>query len=135
DRDLGVPVVGERQTVGQYLSSWLATVRPTIRHSSWIRYEELVRLHALPSLGAIVLSRLTGQHLQSLYAAKLAEGLSPTTVGHLHGALTKALGEAARLGLTQRNVAALVRGPRWNDHEIRVFTPEQAHAFLEAIID
>src|SRR5262249_48021163 len=35
DRDTGVPIVGERQTVEQYLSIWLSDIRPTIRPRSW----------------------------------------------------------------------------------------------------
>jgi hypothetical protein len=37
DRDTGVPIVGERQTVEQYFSTWLSDIRPTIRPRSWVR--------------------------------------------------------------------------------------------------
>jgi integrase len=134
DRDTGVPIVGERQTVEQYFSTWLSDIRPTIRPRSWVRYEELVRLHLLPSLGSTALSRLTAQQLQTLYSAKLAAGFAPATVGRLHAAIRRALGEAARLGLTQRNIAALVRAPRPAGHEMRVLTPSQAQILLSSIV-
>jgi integrase len=134
DRDTGVPIVGERQTVEQYFTTWLADIRPTIRPRSWVRYEEMVRLHVLPSLGGTVLSRLTAQQLQALYSAKLAAGFAPATVGRLHAVIRRALGEAARLGLTQRNVATLVRAPRPAGHEMHVLTPLQARTLLSSIV-
>jgi integrase len=134
DRDMGVPIVGERQTVEHYLSTWLSDIRPTIRPRSWVRYEELVRLHLLPSLAGTILPRLTAQQLQTLYSAKLAEGLAPATVGRLHAVVRRALGEATRLGLTQRNVATLVRAPRPAGHEMHVLTPSQARVLLSSIV-
>src|SRR5689334_21141510 len=77
DQDKGLPVVGEKQTVAQYLQDWLVVVRPTLRESAWTRYEELTRRHVVPAIGGVVLSRLGAQQLNALYAAKLAQGLSP----------------------------------------------------------
>src|SRR5260370_28444807 len=133
DRDMGVPIVGARQTVEHYRSTWLSDIRPTIRPRSWVRYEELVRLHLLPSLAGTILSRLTAQQLQTLYSAKLAEGLAPATVGRLHAVVRRALGEATRLRLTQRNAATLVRAPRPAGHALHVLTPSQARAVLSRI--
>ena len=134
DRDTGLPIVGERQTLEQYFNTWLTDIRPTIRPRSWTRYEEMARLHLLPTLGGVVLSRLTSQQLQALYSAKLAEGLAPATVGRLHAVIRRALGEAMQLGLTQRNIALLVRAPRPAGHEMCVLTADQAKIFLASIV-
>lgn len=131
DVDKGLPVVGEKQTVADYLAKWLETVKPTIRSRTWLRYEEYVRLHILPTLGGMILSRVTPQHVQSLYAARLTEGLSPTTVSHLHTVLHAALDDALRLGLVQRNVSELVNVPRKVKQEMATLTPEQAKRLLE----
>lgn len=133
DRDAGLPIVGEKQTVAHYLTTWLDDIRSTIRPRSWVRYEEAIRLHVLPTLGSITLSRLTAQQLQGLYTAKLKEGLAPATVARIHAVVRRALGEAERLSLVQRNVATLVKAPRPVRSEMRVFTPEQARAFLVAV--
>src|SRR5215813_12489325 len=53
DQVAGLPVVGDRQTVGQYLLSWLQAAKPTIRERTWRRYESLVRIHVIPVLGSI----------------------------------------------------------------------------------
>ncbi len=135
DRDAGLPIVGEKQTVEQYLTQWLNDIKPTIRLRSWIRYEEAVRLHVLPRLGSVVLSRLSPQQVQSLYTVKLSEGLAPATVARIHAVLRRAFGEATRMGIIQRNVVALVRPPRPIAKEMRVLTPEQARIFLAAVVD
>jgi integrase len=132
DRDAGLPVVAERQTVGQYLERWLDVARPTIKPRTWTRYAQLLRKHAIPVLGHGSLARLTPQAVQGLYAAKLEEGLSSTTVHHLHAVLHRALHQAFRWSLVSRNVCDLVDPPRMRRHSLQVLTPEQVRTFLEA---
>ncbi|HKS70515.1 MAG TPA: hypothetical protein VJQ45_08840, partial [Ktedonobacterales bacterium] len=97
DRDQGLPIVGEKLTVAQYLTQWLKDIAPGLKPRSLQRYEEDVRLRIVPALGRTPLARLTAQQVQTLYTAKLGEGLAPGTVAHLHAVLRRALGEAQRL--------------------------------------
>ena len=108
DRDAGIPATPQRQTVGQFLTQWIETTRPTIRLSTFVRYEEYIRIHTVPVIGHTRLTQLAPQHLQDLYARKLAEGLSPTSVHHLHTVLHRALHQAVRWGLVSRNVTEAV---------------------------
>src|SRR5690242_12020220 len=85
DRDKGLPIVGERQTVAEYAAHWLETVGPTIGPSSRVRYEQLIRIHIVSALGTIALSKVTAQQVQQLYAKVLAAGLSSSTVHQIHG--------------------------------------------------
>ena len=135
DQAKGLPIVGEKQTLAQYLASWLEIAKLTIRASTWWRYEELTRVHILPTLGSLPLSRLTAQHANALYAAKLGEGLSPTTVRYIHVTLHRALGEALRLGLVQRNVTDFASPPRKSRRKMQVLSPEQARMLLRAAAD
>jgi integrase len=132
DRDKGLPIVGERQTVAQYLTTWLKTAAPTVKDSTWIRYESLIRIHVLPTLGATTLSKVTPQQVQALYVGRLSAGASPTTIIHVHALLHLAFDEALRLSLLQRNVIDLVNPPRRKRHDMHVLAPEQARALLEA---
>ena len=93
---------------------------------------EYIRLHAIPAIGNVPLIKLNAQHLQALYTQKLDEGLSPTTVHHLHAVLHRALNAAMRLGLVQRNVTELVDAPRMARREIETFSPDEARRFLAA---
>jgi integrase len=109
----GAGGVDERLTVREYLvDRWLPALEPTVRPATYRRYLDVVRHHVLPTLGGLRLSKLSALDLQALYADRLATGLSPTTVHHLHAVLHRALGQAMRLGLLERNVCDLVDAPR-----------------------
>jgi integrase len=131
--ELGLPQTGAKQTVRQYLTEWVETVRPTLGKSSAHKYANYIRLHVLPTLGAVPLAKLTAQHLQRLYAAKLSAGLSPSTVNLIHKVLHRALADAFRLGLVQRNVSDLVDPPRRATHEMRPLSAEQARQLLATV--
>jgi integrase len=127
----GLGPVPERQTVAQYLASWLEAIKPTIEHGAWKRHEEFVRLHIAPALGATRLAALSAQQVQALYADRLSSGLSSSTVHHLHATLHKALKDAERLRLVARNVSTLVNVPRMAESEIHPLTAEEARILLD----
>ena len=131
--DSGLPILDERQTVGQFLEIWIEVAKSQIRGSSWRRYGDYVRVHLVPGLGRIPLAKLTAQHIQLFYARKLNGGLSPTTVHHLHGLLHRALKDAVRMGLIQRNVTEMLRSPRRTTKEMMPLTQEQAAHFLDVV--
>jgi integrase len=127
----GHALAAERGTAA-FLNEWLAIMKHTVAPGTFERYEQYIRVHAIPALGRIRLGRLTPQHFQRLYQDKLAAGLSPTTVSHLHTVLHGAFAEAVRWGLLPRNVVSLVRPPRKAHVEVVALTVEQARALLAA---
>nr|MBA2599050.1 site-specific integrase [Actinomycetota bacterium] len=114
-----------RQTVGVFLERWLESTRPTVRQSTWIRYAQLVRVHMLPSLSKIQLGSLSSQHLEELYAERIAAGAAPRTVHHVHAVLRRALNVATRWGLIVRNPTADIDPPRVPGREMRTLSEEQ----------
>ena len=123
----------ERQTVQQFVARWLETARPTLEYSTFVRYEEYMRIHVIPILGRIRLTRLSAQNVQELYSRKLADGLSPTTVHHLHTVLHRALRQAMRWGLVSRNVTEIVDPPRIAKTQHQTLTADQAKQFLSSV--
>lgn len=123
-----------KQTVAQYLTSWLETIRPPmLSEGGWLCHEVYVRRHFIPRIGRVKLAKLTPQIVQSLYAALLAEeSLSSTTVNHMHGSLHKAMDAAVRLRLIGSNPTDFVDVPPMAPREIHPLTQEQAWAFLDA---
>lgn len=54
DKQRGLPVHFERQTVEQFMHDWLEhTVKPNRRPKTYISYEQLTRLYIAPALGPI----------------------------------------------------------------------------------
>lgn len=127
----GMPVAAEKLTLAHYLHDWLDGIRPpTLEYATWNSYEQFIRIHLIPAIGSTRLAKLTPQQLQKLYADKLAEGKSSTTVRHIHACLHKALEDALRFGLVQRNVASLVKAPPMRKHAMQVYSPDQARKLL-----
>lgn len=133
DVEAGLPIISDRQTVSQYLTSWLEIIEPTIEYGTWKRHREFVELHIAPTIGSVRLRELSAQQVQHLYADRLSTGLSSSTVHHLHATLHKALKDAERLGLVARNVCTLVNVPRMAETETHPLSPAQVRAFLEAV--
>lgn len=132
-KDQGMLLPAEDQTVKDFLTSWLQdTAQPRLRERTFLRYEELIRLHILPSLGTVKLQKLTPQHLQRLYNEKLQEGYAPQTVKHIHRLLHRALNDAVRWSYIPKNACDYVDAPRVIKQEMRALTSEQAQRFLEA---
>lgn len=131
-RDKGAIITSGRKNVGEFMNAWLVAVKPSLRERTLVRYEQYVRLHVVPDIGKTQLAKLTPQHLQRLYSKKTDEGLSPTTVHHLHATIHKALAMAVRWNLVHRNVADFVDPPRPNHHEMSTLSPEQARTLLNA---
>lgn len=133
DLGQGLPVVAEKQTVGEYLTSWLESAAHGLAPRTRVRYRTHITHNLTPTLGRFRLAKLSPQSIQALYAAKLADGVAPGTVRQMHAVLRRALGEATRLGLVPRNAATLVTVPRATRHEMLVLSPEEARTLLAAV--
>lgn len=133
-QQLGLPIPGERQTVGQFLEKWLTdSVKSKVRPRTYESYSELIRVHIAPAIGKRPLVKLNPQDVQGFLNLKMRSGLSARTVQYLHAVLRSALNQALRWGFVPRNVATLVTAPRVEKPEIKPFTPEKARAFLAAV--
>lgn len=129
----GSPPPSRSPQVAAFLEQWLMAVRPTLRPSTYVSYEGVVRLHLEPELGRVPLEKLSVQHVASLIARKQADRrLSPTTVRYVLLILRIALSKGVRWGLVGRNVAKLVDPPRISHREVRVLSPEETKRLLDA---
>jgi integrase len=130
----GLPVVFEKQTVGDFLTHWLEQVlKPRVRPKTLRTSSDFVKNHYKPAFGETPLAKLSPQDVRQFVNAKLEADFSPKTVKHLLVTLRGALATAVKDGLVARNVASLVDPPRIIPHEPVVFNPEQARAFLDAV--
>jgi integrase len=128
--DKGTVVERSAQTLGDLMTFWLRTHRPNVRAKTYAGYEDTVRLHILPTLGAVRVQKLTPSMLQGFYNDKLAAGCGARTLRLCHIHISQALNLAVKQGLVARNVADSVTPPRYTPKEMATWDADQARQFL-----
>lgn len=128
------------QKLGDYLDEWLAAVAPRLRETTAASYRvSAARIKG--GLGAVRLSDLTPLTIERFYAdliragGKRDQGLSPKSVRNTHVALRKALADAERLELIDRNPAARAKAPTGVRTEASTWTGEEVNRFLAVVAD
>ena len=126
-------------TVADFLARWLADwATGNVSAKTAERYEQIIRRHVVPIIGAIQLQKMRAVTLGELYGRLLrGEGehptLSPRTVGHVHRVLHRAFRQAAEWELVGQNVASLVRAPRVAAREIAIVPAEKLTTLLTGL--
>jgi integrase len=136
------------RTDGYTVTAWLNTwydlyAKPNIRLATQNRYELMIKHYAVPHIGDIKLSKLTGHDLQKLYkelqesgrmrpTKKSGDGLSSTTVRSLHLMLHCAFERAVKERLIQRNPTDDCIAPKVRKVEMHVLPFEHVKAYLDA---
>ncbi len=134
ERDTGIDIQPGRITLSKFLERWLKDyARVNTAPKTFIRYEEIARLHLVPSLGSIRLIKLRPPHIQQAYSKLLGKGLSSRTVLHCHRVLREALQHAVQWQLLARNPADAVQPPRPERSEVRALEAEEARQLLQAV--
>jgi integrase len=80
-------------------------VQPRVREWTYQTHEKTVTQDLLPSLGKIVLQKLTSWDIQELYSQKRQQQVASSTISKIHRILSHALNDAVKLGHALRNVA------------------------------
>lgn len=125
-------MAGRQPKLADFMNEWLRTVADTQKPGTYENYRNVNRMYIEPVIGHIRLDRLAPLHVQSMLDEMSERGLSPRTRQLARSVLRRALRRAEQWGLVQRNVAALVDGPRVTQKEGRTLTPEQARDLLAA---
>jgi integrase len=153
--DDGEHVAPDKLTLAAWVDQWLALLernpgaraggrkRGQVNPRTLERYDQLLKLHVNPTLGATPLQKLTGTMIDNLYM-KLERGLAARTVLHVHNVLRPCLDKAVRARLINRNPADDAEAPNPGNANIATVLDEKqlqhlvrgfrGHA-LEFIID
>lgn len=97
-----------RITVSDYLETWLAHKTPQLAPKSVHNYTQVIELHIKPDLGQIKLQKVRPAHIQALFDAMAAKGLSDTQ-RQVRNVLNAAFEHARRLQLISDNPAKDIR--------------------------
>ena len=122
-------VTGE--TLGEYLARWIVACKPRLRPATHTEYARHVAQY-WAALARTSLTRLRPLDVEQRLGQLLERGLSPQTVRHARSTLRRALNDAIREGILNRNAAALARPPRVAGREMRALSPSEAGRLLSA---
>ncbi len=130
----GIFIVNEKTTVNEFIDRWFEDIaKPSLRPSTIVSHESIIRVHIKPAIGLLRLIQLTPVHLQNLYSKKLKSGLSKRTVKYIHTLMHQCLTQALKWGLVTRNVAEAVETPKPDKKAVRPLTQEQVGKLVEIL--
>jgi integrase len=153
ERDRGFAVPARALSLTDLAQRFLVAVKPDLTLSTVSRYEELLQLHVLPTLGALDAVKLKRAHLADLYGRLRSEQkkyhhlradgterirygkpLGKTTVLRVHRVIHVMMEWAVDLELLPRNVARFGtgKGPKAAPSPARALTAQQVVEFLDA---
>lgn len=142
----GTYVTRSTLTVRDFLiEEWLpATAPPRVKYETWKDRKRNLEQHVAAHIGGVTLQGLSAAHLNRLYSELLTNGriheeggLSPTTVRRIHSMLRKALADAVRWGMLERNAALLADPPpaklaqASRRRSMRTWEPGELREFLD----
>jgi integrase len=132
----GIPFPNERQTVSQFLQSWLEQKKTQLRPRAFLSYQQTVGDHLEPGLGKIPVAKLTPQQLAAwFHRHQTDDHASARTIRYARVVLRAALNQALRWSLVTRNVATLIDAPRYQPREIQPLSPREARELVAAVED
>jgi len=127
----------ESITVEQAGKNWLARgARENLEQSTLAMYEQHLRLHITPLLGAKRLNQLTKPMIEEYRDDLLDSGRSRAITRKILGSLSSLVKEAQRKGFVAQNVAEDVTARRSSRDKVKVVPPSKEHMrtlFAEAI--
>jgi integrase len=137
--DDGQHVAPDKLTLAAWVDRWIALQRRgdtdqqrrgLVNARTLERYEELLRLHVSPTLGARPLQRISATDIDALYT-QLEKLLSARTVHHIHTVLGACLNAAVRKGLLVVSPASKAEAPVPGEAEAgQVLDQEQLTSLL-----
>ena len=123
--DTGEHVAPDRITLEAWATYWIEVGAPGRRKRAAgaravERYDQLLRVHVLPTLGATVLQKLDGTDIDKLYLG-LEGKIAPRTARHVHSVLNACLGAAVRtrkLAINPMDSITKTPSPGESDHGV-----------------
>jgi integrase len=130
----GTHVDQSKMTTAEYLEQWLDNQKLRLKPTTWASYKTAAD-RVIARLGARAIQDLTPIEIEGFYSGLAVKGtrsdrpLKAKTIRNTHTILRKALSDAERLGIVNRNAAAAARPPiaeqveqtTWSSDELRTF--------------
>lgn len=114
-----------------YLNDWLESKKISVRESTWKSYSDWVRLHIIPALGDLEISKITPQRVEKFMLDLGKNNYAGSTMQKIHTIIKDSLNKAERWQMVSKNVVDLVDRPKASKEEMLVWDNEQSLSFLK----
>ena len=136
--DQGLYKEPSKMTVSEWLEIWQMEYLGSVKPFTALNYQQHIKNHIKPALGAIKLEKLDGPTIQRFYndlgkPHNDTPGLKPKTIRCINGVLHKALSQAVKVGYMRSNPTESCELPRVERKEIKPLDSKEISAFLAAI--
>jgi integrase len=134
----GAFVATPRQTVGDAIDTWLATLSVSPKTAE--RYREIVELHVRPHLGVLKLQGLRTSRIEAFYTdlhagrgpgGEQRKPLAARTISHVHRRVVAILSIAERDGHIPSNPARKANRPKAERAQIEILDAAQVREVLD----
>ncbi len=124
---------GTNASVDHLCREWLKELerrnrKPTTIHGYRFRYEHDIR----PTLGSVLVRKVTTKMLTDLYGAHQRRGLRPATIYQIHATISSMMSQACRWGWRDSNPAQWAEVPSIDQTVPIVPTPDEVRLLIEA---
>lgn len=135
DLNSGIQPEDAKVLFRDFAATWLSDyAKVSVKPSTYVSYETILRLHLIPAFGDLYLNRVTGAHIQSFLAKKISEeGLTPKSVVNILVVLKETFKHALQWGHIRHDPTQSVRRPRVEQEEMDFFNPEEITLFLQNV--
>ena len=133
--DDGTYQESEKILFEEYSARWLADyAKISVKKSTYISYESIVRVHLNPRFGKQFLNRISTADIQKFVSEKITkENLTPKSVVNFLIPLKEMFKHAVAWGYIKRDPSIYVKRPRVELEEMDFFTPEEIRLFLDNV--
>jgi len=136
----GTHVDQSKMTTAEYLEQWLDNQKLRLEPTTWASYKTAAD-RVTARLGARALQDVTPIEIESFYSGLAVKGtrsdrpLKAKTIRNTHTILRKALSDAERLGIVNRNAASAARPPVAEQIEQTTWSSDELRTFLGFVAD
>jgi integrase len=120
------------QLYKDYLPDWFDAKRKLIERLTAEGYESYMRLHIVPNLGSLPLSRITPTDVQRFINSLSDKGLAAATIKRIYNVVNNSLQAAVKLKAISENPAKSIIGkPKVQKKEICFWNEDEVKCFLD----
>lgn len=130
--EVGLTFQGANTILKDYMKEWVKSVRSSLRLTTWVQYDQIIRDYIIPGLGSIKIKDLRPGQIQEFYNRSVDTGVGLRTVQVTHAVLHRALNQAVKLGMLSRNPASVTDPPKVKQKEMMFYDEYQVHKLLIA---